>query len=77
MSARRSTLYFWPLFEKGPGFVARLERFLEDLVFFHDFLHLGFDFGEVVRREAVVWEVEVVIKALFCRRADIEHGLGP
>ena len=60
----------------GLGLVAGLGGALEGLVFLHHLFHLGLDGLEVLRRKAVL-EVEVVVKAVSRRRADVELGLRP
>ncbi len=69
-------VFLLSLLEKGPGFVARLDRFLEGLVLLHDFPHLLFDPGKIFRREPV-GDVEIIIEAFVRRRTNVQKRLRP
>ena len=63
--------------EERARFVAGLDAFVEGLIFLHDLAHFILDSGEVLRREAMAFQVEVVIKAFVGRRPDVEAGIRP
>ena len=56
----------------GPG----LNRLLEDLVLLGDLPHLLLDLGKVFRSEAVL-QVEIVVKAFFCRGTNVQQRIRP